>query len=133
MVRDRQSHRCTFREKMKLGRINSVKERNMKVPSLRTAVLALAAITLSSIGSTSASAQSINIRIGTPPPPPPPNVYPAWGRPFPGAVWIPGHHEWVGGRWIWVGGYYSYPPRRGGYWVPARYRHGYYYPGHWAY
>jgi hypothetical protein len=57
----------------------------------------------------------------------------AWGRPYRGAVWIQPHYEVVGGSWVWVRGYYTYPPRRGGYWVPGRYRHGYYYPGHWGY
>jgi hypothetical protein len=103
----------------------------MKITRIRLALLALAFVALSFVGSTAASAQSVSIRIGTPPPPPPAVVYRPWGRPYPGAVWIPGHHEWVGGRWVWVGGYYGYPPRRGGVWVPARYRHGYYYPGHW--
>lgn len=96
------------------------------------AVLAGAASVILSVGTTTASAASINIQVGTPPPPPRAD-YRAWNRPAPGAVWIAGHNEWRGGRWVWIGGYYDYPPRRGGYWVPARYHHGYYYPGHWAY
>jgi hypothetical protein len=103
----------------------------MKITSLRMAVLAFFAVVLSFIGSTPASAQSVSIRIGTPPPPI--IVERPWARPYRSAVWIPGHHEWTGGSWVWIGGYYSYPPRRGGHWVPARYHHGYYYPGRWAY
>jgi hypothetical protein len=103
----------------------------MKITPLRLALLALLAVVLSFIGSTQASAQSVSIRIGTPPPP---MVYERpWAPPYRSAVWLPGHHEWIGGRWVWIAGYYTYPPRRGGYWMPARYHHGYYYPGHWAY
>ncbi len=98
------------------------------------AVLAFAAVAMMFVGSNRASAATyVGVQIGTPPPPPPAVVYRPWAAPYRGAVWIPGHHEWIGGRWVWIGGYYTYPPRRGGYWVPARYRHGYYYAGHWAY
>jgi hypothetical protein len=97
------------------------------------AALAFVAVILSFGVSTPAPAQGINIQIGTPPPPPPPNVYRPWHRPYPGAVWIAGHHEWVNGGWVWVGGYYAYPPRPGAVWISARYRHGTYYPGHWRY
>ena len=96
-------------------------------------VPALAAIAMLSIGSTQASAGvNVGIQIGTPPPPPPAVVYRPWAAPYRGAVWIAGHHEWVNGAWVWVGGYYAYPPRHGAHWMPARYHHGYYYPGHWA-
>jgi hypothetical protein len=103
----------------------------MKITSLRVMAFALVAVIMSFIGSTTASAQNVSIRIGTPPPPM--IVERPWAPPYRGAVWIPGHHEWINGRWVWIGGSYSYPPRRGGYWAPPRYRHGYYYPGHWSY
>lgn len=103
----------------------------MKITRLRLAALAFIAIVMSFVSSGKASAAYVGIQVGTPPPPV--VVEHAWARPYRGAVWIPGHHEWVNGAWVWIGGYYAYPPRRGGYWVPARYRHGYYYPGHWAY
>jgi hypothetical protein len=105
----------------------------MKITPLRMAVPAFAAIAMLFIGSNQASASvnvGVGIQVGTPPPPF--IVEHPWGRPYRGAVWIPGHHEWVNGAWIWVGGYYAYPPHHGAYWVPARYHHGYYYPGHWA-
>ncbi|MCE0522328.1 MAG: hypothetical protein LV480_05395 [Methylacidiphilales bacterium] len=106
----------------------------MKITSLRTVALALIAVTMLFIGSKQASATTyVSVRVGTPPPPPPTVVYRQWPSPYRGAVWIPGHQEWINGRWVWIGGYYSYPPRHGGYWVSARYRNGYYYPGHWAY
>ena len=96
------------------------------------AALALAAIAMSFIGSNPASAATyVGIQVGAPPPPL--VVEHPWARPYPGAVWISGHHEWIRGRWVWVGGYYAYPPRRGGHWVRASYRNGYYYAGHWAY
>ena len=104
----------------------------MKITPLRTAVLAGAAFVLLSVSAGQASAAvSVGIQIGTPPPPM--IAERPWAPPYRGAVWIAGHHEWIGGRWVWIGGYYSYPPRRGGYWVPARYHNGYYRPGHWAY
>ena len=81
------------------------------------------------VGGSSAQADSINIRVGTPPPAP--LVEHRWAPPYAGAVWIGGHHEWVDGRWVWIGGYYSYPPRRGGHWIPGHYRHGYWRAGHW--
>jgi len=104
----------------------------MKITPLRLAVPAFAAAMLF-IGSNQASAATyvgVGIQVGTPPPPV--VVEHPWARPYRGAVWIPGHHEWVNGAWIWVGGYYAYPPHRGDRWVSARWRHGYYYPGHWA-
>ena len=98
--------------------------------SLRMAVLAGAILATSFIGSTQASAATyVSVRVGTPPPPL--VVEQRWAPPYRNAVWIPGHHEWVNGQWVWVGGYYAYPPRHGAHWVPARYRGGYYYPGHW--
>jgi len=103
----------------------------MKITRLRVAGLAFIATAMLFVGSNQASAQSVSIQVGTPPPPFVPEH--PWARPYRGAVWIPGHHEWINGAWVWVGGYYSYPPRRGGFWVRAHYRHGYYYPGHWAY
>jgi hypothetical protein len=103
----------------------------MKITPLRLAVLAFAVISSLFIGSTQASAQTLRIQIGTPPPPL--VVEHPWAAPYPGAVWIAGHHEWINGHWVWVAGYYTYPPRHGGHWVRAHYRDGYYYPGHWAY
>ncbi len=104
----------------------------MNITPLRTAALSCAAFALLAVASSHASAQvGVSIQVGTPPPPPPPNVYHAWGRPYPGAVWIAGHNEWVGGRWVWVGGYYGYPPHRGAVWVQPVYRHGYYHAGYW--
>ena len=102
----------------------------MKITPLRGISLAVAAVVVLFVSSNQASAQSISIRVGSPPPSH--EDYRPWARPYPGAVWIAGHHEWVDGRWVWIGGYYTYPPRHGGYWVPAHYHHGYYYPGHWA-
>src|SRR5476649_1338397 len=104
----------------------------MKITRLRVAMLAFAATAMLFIGSNQASAATyVSVRVGTPPPPI--VVEHPWARPNRGAVWIPGHHEWINGGWVWIAGYYTYPPRRGGYWVPARYHHGNYYPGHWGY
>jgi hypothetical protein len=103
----------------------------MKITPLRTVALAGAALAVLLVSSNQASAQSVSVRIGTPPPPM--VVERPWAPPYRGAVWIAGHHEWIRGQWVWVSGYYSYPPRRGGHWVPARYRNGYYRPGYWAY
>jgi hypothetical protein len=102
----------------------------MKIAPLRVAVLALATTAMLFIGSNQASAQSVSIRIGVPPPPL--IVEHPWARPYRTAVWIPGHHEWIDGRWVWIGGYYDYPPRPGCHWIRARYRDGYYNPGHWS-
>lgn len=105
----------------------------MKIGSLRT--LALAGLVAASffVDSKQASAANVgfSIQVGTPPPPPRAD-YHRWPPPYRSAVWIPGHNEWINGRWVWVGGYYGYPPRPGAHWVPGRYKHGYYYPGHWA-
>lgn len=79
------------------------------------------------------AAVAIGVQIGTPPPAPPPNILPPWARPYRTAVWIAPHYEAINGRWVWVQGYYAYPPRPGMVWVPGRYRHGYWRPGHWAY
>ena len=104
----------------------------MKITPLRLALLALFVTAMLFIGSNRASAATyVSVRVGTPLPPV--LAERPWARPYRGAVWIPGHNEWINGRWVWIGGYYAYPPRHGGYWVSARYRHGYYYPGHWAY
>jgi hypothetical protein len=103
----------------------------MKITSLRTVALAGLAGAALFVGANRASAVEVGIQVGSPPPPV--IVEHPWARPYPGAVWIAGHHEWVDGRWVWIGGYYDYPPRHGGYWVPAHYHHGYYRPGHWAY
>jgi len=92
--------------------------------------LAFAAIAAMFVAPGKASAAYVGIQVGVPPPPI--VVEHPWARPYRAAVWIPGHHEWVGGAWVWIGGYYTYPPRRGAVWIRARYRHGYYYPGHWA-
>jgi hypothetical protein len=107
----------------------------MKMTRLRVVALALIAVVATFFGSiTQASAATyVSVRVGGPPPPPPAVVYRPWAAPYRGAVWIPGHNEWINGRWVWVGGYYTYPPRRGGYWVQPHYKHGYYYPGRWAY
>jgi hypothetical protein len=102
----------------------------MKITPLRLAALAFVAIVMSFVTPGKASAAYVGIQVGTPPPPI--IVEHPWARPYHGAVWIAGHHEWVNGAWVWVGGYYAYPPRHGAYWVPARYHHGNYYPGHWA-
>ncbi len=102
----------------------------MKITSLRAAFLVAVTFVILIFSGNQASAQTY-IRVSSPPPPV--VVEHRWAAPYRGAVWIGGHHEWVNGRWVWVSGYYSYPPRRGGYWVPGRYHHGYYYPGHWAY
>jgi len=102
----------------------------MKITPLRTLALAGAAFAFLSVTPNQASAAEVSIRIGTPPPPV--VVERPWAPPYRGAVWIAGHHEWIRGQWVWVGGYYAYPPYRGAVWVSARYRHGYYYPGHWA-
>jgi hypothetical protein len=124
------SMRLLGRKNLKLNRPRPVQE-IMKINPLRVAFLAAAAFALLFVSPNSASAQVYaSIRIGTPPPPM--IVERPWPPPYRGAYWIPGHHEWRG-RWVWVPGYYSYPPRRGGYWVAPGYRHGYYYPGHWAY
>ncbi|MCE0484405.1 MAG: hypothetical protein LV479_09230 [Methylacidiphilales bacterium] len=104
----------------------------MKITTLRAAALACVAFLILLVSAKQASAATyVGIQIGVPPPAPPAAVYHPWARPYPGAVWIAGHHEWVNGRWVWVGGYYAYPPRRGAVWVSARYHGGYYYPGHW--
>jgi hypothetical protein len=104
----------------------------MKIVHLRLMALALAAIVISFVTPGKASAAFVGIQVGTPPPPGPVMVDRPWARPYRGAVWIPAHYQWVRGGWVRVGGYYSYPPRRGQVWIQDRYRHGYYYPGHWA-
>lgn len=103
----------------------------MKLNLLRLVPLALLASVFLFIGFTPASAQYVSVRVGTPPPPL--VVERPWARPYRSAVWIAGHHEWISGQWVWVSGYYTYPPRNGGHWVRAHYRHGYYYPGRWTY
>ena len=106
----------------------------MKMTSLRTALLASAALVTLVSTSTTASAQTyVRVQVGAPPPPV--VVERAWASPYRTAVWIPGHHEWVRGRWVWVGGYYSYPPTRHPHanWDAGHYRNGYWYPGHWVY
>jgi hypothetical protein len=95
-------------------------------------MLAVVAFVALLVSSKQASAIDLNIQVGGPPPPPVVDYRP-WAPPYPGAVWIAGHHEWRDGRWVWIGGYYDYPPRRGAHWVPAHYHDGYYRPGHWAY
>jgi hypothetical protein len=103
----------------------------MKTIHLRLLALAFVALAGLFVTPTQASAAvSVGIQVGGPPPPP--QVERPWARPYRGAVWIPGHQEWVRGRWVWVAGYYSYPPRPGLVWIPGRYRHGYWRPGHWA-
>ena len=103
----------------------------MKITPLRAALLTFAAIAAMFVGSNQASAAiDVGIQVGAPPPPV--IVEHPWARPYRGAVWIGGHNEWINGRWVWIGGYYAYPPRHGAFWVPARYHHGYYYPGHWS-
>jgi hypothetical protein len=105
----------------------------MKIVRLRFMALALVVTAVLLVAPGTASAADVRIQVGIAPPPGPVVVERPWSSPYRSAVWIPAHNEWIGGRWVWVHGYYTYPPRRGGYWVPARYRHGYYYPGHWAY
>jgi hypothetical protein len=106
----------------------------MNIMRFRSALVAGAAFVGLFAGASHASAAVyVGVRVGGPPPPPPVRVDGAWASPYRGAVWIPAHNEWINGRWVWVRGYYTYPPRRGGYWVPAYYRHGYYYPGRWGY
>jgi len=102
----------------------------MKITSFRLMALALVALVVSFVCPAKASAAFVGIQVGTPPPPI--VVERPWARPYRGAVWIGGHHEWINGAWVWVGGYYAYPPHRGAYWVRPRYRHGYYYAGHWS-
>ena len=108
----------------------------MKTNSLRTTVLAGAALaTLCFLAPSRASAITVDLQIG-PQAPPPPIVEHRWARPYPDAVWIAGHYEWAHGSYVWVGGYYAYPPHHGAHWVPAEYVHhdgAYFYrPGHWA-
>jgi hypothetical protein len=102
----------------------------MKTKSVRIGIVAAAALMALVAFAPSASAQ-VNIGVQVGGPPPGPRVEHRWGRPYPGAVWIPGYQDWQGGRWVWVGGYWGYPPRRGGVWVPGHYGHGYWRPGHW--
>src|SRR5271154_28483 len=97
----------------------------MKIVSLQVGAVALMAAFALFLAPTKASAAvAVNIQVGNPPPPPG-YVDRPWGRPYRGAVWIAPHNEWINGRWVWVRGYYAYPPRSGAYWVPGRYRHGY--------
>ena len=80
--------------------------------------------------SASASPQ-VYVRIGPPPvvvervPPPP----------YPGYVWVGGHHYWNGARYVWVRGGWVRPPYRYSRWESGRWRHshhGYYWaPGRW--
>ena len=104
----------------------------MKITSFRLAAVAFVALAISFVWAGKASAVDVSVQFGTPPPPPPAVVGRPWARPYRGAVWIAPHYELIHRRWVWVDGYYTYPPRPGGYWVPGRYRHGNYYPGHWA-
>jgi hypothetical protein len=101
----------------------------MKKLSFRIVPLAVAAVAMLLIGTGSARAQVVAVRIG--PPAPPVVVEHPWGRPYPGAVWIRPHHEWINGAWVWVHGYYAYPPHPGAVWIEGRWRHGYWRPGHW--
>jgi len=105
----------------------------MKITYLRLMALALVAAVVMFVAPSSASAAYVGIQVGGPPPPYAGRVDQPWARPYPGAVWIAPHNEWVNGRWVYIRGYYAYPPRRGAVYVPSRYRHGYYYPGHWNY
>jgi hypothetical protein len=104
----------------------------MKITYLRLMALAfIAAVTMFVAPSSASAAAYVGIRVGNPPPPP--VVDRQWQRPYHGSVWVAGHYEWVNGGWFWVRGYYTYPPRHGATYVPARYRGGYYYGGHWNY
>jgi len=104
----------------------------MKLVSLKLGALAMVAGAALFVSPTKASAAVINVQIGAPPPPAPVVVERPWGRPYRTAVWVAPHYEVVNGGWVWVHGYYAYPPYRGAVWIPGRYRHGYWRPGHWA-
>jgi len=105
----------------------------MKHLSLKLSALALMAGAALWVAPTKASAAVVSVQIGTPPPAAPGYIPPPWARPYRTAVWIAPHYEAIHGRWVWVAGYYAYPPRPGMHWVAARYRHGYWRPGYWAY
>ena len=61
------------------------------------------------------SLTGINCAATAPPPPEKVVVVPA--RPYPNAVWVPGHWVWRrwGRHWEWVPGHWKF--RRGGRWV----------------
>jgi hypothetical protein len=102
----------------------------MKILKLALVALGFNVVVLTFSGT--ASAAVVSVQIGTPPPPPPAFVDRPWARPYRTAVWIEPHYEWIRGRWVWIRGYYAYPPYAGAVWIPGRYRHGYWRPGHWA-
>jgi hypothetical protein len=103
----------------------------MRLPSWKQGALALIAGAALLAAPSSAPAAVVSVAIG-PPPAQPGIVDRQWARPYRTAVWIAPHYEVVNGRWVWVRGYYTYPPRPGMRWIPGRYRHGYWRPGHWG-
>jgi len=102
----------------------------MKMTPLRS--IAFAAVTAATLltAIVSASADELNIRIGSAPPAP--RQEKAWARPYKNAVWVAGHYEPRGGAWVWVGGYYAYPPSPRSKWVPGYYGHNEWHAGHWS-
>jgi hypothetical protein len=106
----------------------------MKLISLQILVLAGTVAILMVANVTPAFATGTSaVYSGIPVDYPPPHDLPdhRWHQPSPDAVWIAGHHDWIHERWVWVGGYYTYPPHLGAKWIPARYKNGNYYLGHW--
>ena len=66
--------------------------------------------------------------------PPPVRVEVMTVKPFPNAVWVPGHWAWRSGQYVWVRGHWT-RPRPGYRWVAghwAKKRRGWVWiPGHW--
>jgi len=69
--------------------------------------------------------------------PPPPRTEVRSPKPFPKAVWVPGHWKHRRRGWVWVPGYWVKRPRSGAVWVPGHWvktRRGWkWVSGHWKY
>lgn len=98
-----------------------MKIRQFALHAAMLAVLALTAFAGSSLIAPSAEAR-VFVGIHAPVAPPPPHREYRPGRPYAGAVWIPGYWRWAHRRHVWVGGYWAKPPRHYHNWVPGHWR-----------
>ncbi|RMF60706.1 MAG: hypothetical protein D6748_03505 [Calditrichaeota bacterium] len=89
-------------------------------------------ITLAFLIGLSSTVDAGTIIIKTPPPAIKVEIRPF--KPFPNAVWIPGHWSWKRGHYVWVKGHWV-KQRKGFVWVRGHWvrRHGgwVWIPGHW--
>lgn len=101
----------------------------MKRSTVRS--LARAAALVCAVGSSSAWADRVYVRVA----PPVPIIETRPPAPSHGHVWISGYHTWNGSVYVWTPGRWDLPPRSHARWVPGRWhrhRHGYYWvEGHW--